>query len=338
MRPKTATLPPSSRLLIFPICLISLLLFFSSPVSSSGSSDLSPDFYVASCPNVELLVKNTVRTAVAFDATLPGKLLRLLFHDCMVEGCDASVLLQGSGTERSDPANKSLGGFEVVESAKRLLEILCPGAVSCADILVLAARDAVELTGGPSVRVPMGRRDGVVSSASHVRPNMVDTTFTLDEMLQLFSSKGLTLDDLVTLSGAHTIGSAHCSVFSERFRTGPNGSVTAVDASLDGSYAAELARQCSGGGGESTTVSNDPETSAAFDNQYYRNLLVGKGLFESDSALAGDRRTRGRVEALAGDQEGFFQGWADSFVRLAGVGVKTGGEGEIRRSCHETNR
>lgn len=55
------------------------------------------------------------------------------------------MLLQGNGTERTDPANQSLGAFYVVESAKRLLEVVCPGTVSCADILVLAARDAVEL-------------------------------------------------------------------------------------------------------------------------------------------------------------------------------------------------
>lgn len=61
-----------------------------------------------------------------------------------LQGCDASVLVEGNGTERSDPANKSLGGFEVIDSAKRTLEIFCPGTVSCADIVVLAARDAVE--------------------------------------------------------------------------------------------------------------------------------------------------------------------------------------------------
>lgn len=61
------------------------------------------------------------------------------------QGCDASVLLQGNGTERSDPANASLGGFEVIDSAKRVLEIFCPGTVSCADIIALAARDSVEI-------------------------------------------------------------------------------------------------------------------------------------------------------------------------------------------------
>lgn len=54
------------------------------------------------------------------------------------------MLIQGNGTESTDPANLSLAGFEVVESAKRLIEVMCPGTVSCADILVLAARDAVE--------------------------------------------------------------------------------------------------------------------------------------------------------------------------------------------------
>lgn len=152
------------------------------------------------------------------------------------------MLLQGNGTERSDPANQSLGGFSVIDSAKRLLEIFCPGTVSCADIVALAARDAVEIvrpptphylgvslnhfiiiflyrsfanlmlirmtgkqTGGPVVQIPTGRRDGKVSSASNVRLNIVDTSFTMDEMIKLFSSKGLSLDDLVTLSGKYIL-------------------------------------------------------------------------------------------------------------------------------------
>lgn len=62
-------------------------------------------------------------------------------------------------------------------------------------------------TGGPVVHIPTGRRDGKVSSASNVRPNIVDTSFTMTEMIKLFSSKGLSLEDLVTLSGRYILNS-----------------------------------------------------------------------------------------------------------------------------------
>lgn len=58
-----------------------VLFLFSTP----SASQLSSDFYSFSCPNVELLVRDTVSSASDFDATIPGKLLRLLFHDCFVE-------------------------------------------------------------------------------------------------------------------------------------------------------------------------------------------------------------------------------------------------------------
>ncbi|TXG62299.1 hypothetical protein EZV62_013662 [Acer yangbiense] len=325
--------------------------------------DLSFNFYAVSCPAAEFMVKNTVRSASSDDPTIPGKLLRLLFHDCFVEGCDASVMIQGNGTERSDPANASLGGFSVIDSAKRVLEVFCPGTVSCADILALAARDAVEIvrffalkftvfmflprfipltktwkqTGGPALQIPTGRRDGRVSESANVRPNVVDTSFTMKEMIKIFSSKGLSLEDLVTLSGAHTIGSAHCSAFSDRFQEDSKGKFTPVDTSLDTTYADELMKKCPADASPSVTVDNDPQTSFVFDNQYYRNLLAHKGLFQSDSVLLDDNRTRKPVEGFANDQVSFFRSWGQSFVKLTSIGVKTGEEGEIRQTCSVTN-
>ncbi|CAL9170981.1 unnamed protein product [Musa hybrid cultivar] len=317
---------------LIPFILIAVFL-----LSTPSASQLSSDFYLFSCPNVERLVRNTVESASALDSTIPGKLLRLLFHDCLIEGCDASVLIQGKGTERSDPANKSLGGFYVVDSAKELLEDLCPGTVSCADILVLAARDAVELTGGPWVEVPLGRRDGLVSSASNVRPNMVDTSFSVDELAQRFTSKGLSMDDLVVLSGAHTVGSSHCDAFSERFKQSSNGTMVPVDTSLEKGYAKQLAETCRAGASATTMVDNDPSTPALFDNQYYVNLLANRGLLHSDSVLVTDARTRSTVEAFSESQDAFFMSWAESFVKLSTIGVKTGDDGEIRFSCSSVN-
>ncbi|KAJ1430170.1 Secretory peroxidase [Sesbania bispinosa] len=309
------------------------IFFFAAPVSAS----LVFNFYETSCPTAELIVRNTVSSSSSSDPSIPGKLLRLVFHDCFVEGCDASLMLQGNNTEQSDPANRSVGGFSVIESAKRVLEMFCPGTVSCADIIALAARDAVAIAGGPMIPIPTGRRDGMVSVASNVRPNIIDTSFTMDDMINRFSTKGLSLRDLVILSGAHTIGTAHCSSFRDRFQADSKGKLMLIDKTLDRSYADELIQECPLSASPFVQVNNDPVTSMVFDNQYYQNLLTNKGLFQSDSVLLNDDRTRKLVENLANNQDLFFDNWGQSFMKLTSIGVKTGDEGEIRRSCAATN-
>lgn len=102
-------------------------------------------FYSRTCPRAESIVKSTVRDHLKSDPSLAAGLLRLHFHDCFVQGCDASVLIEGPQTERTALPNLSLKGFEVINDAKTQLEAVCPGVVSCADILALATRDSVDL-------------------------------------------------------------------------------------------------------------------------------------------------------------------------------------------------
>ncbi|XP_040870760.1 peroxidase 46 isoform X1 [Glycine max] len=155
---------------------VSSLFMFSFVALVKGS--LSFNFYAAACPSQESIIRNIVSSSSSTDTTIPGKVLRLVFHDCFVvvsvqlfQQMDVSLMLQGNNTEQSDPGNRSVGGFSVIDSAKRILEKFCPRTVSCADIIALAAGDAVEIAGEPRTMIPTGRRDGMVSVASNVRPN-----------------------------------------------------------------------------------------------------------------------------------------------------------------------
>lgn len=64
-----------------------------------------------------------------------------------LQGCDASVLLDDTSSftgEKTAGANvNSLRGFEVIDDIKTQVESACPGIVSCADIVAVAARDSV---------------------------------------------------------------------------------------------------------------------------------------------------------------------------------------------------
>lgn len=59
------------------------------------------------------------------------------------KGCDASILLDGPNTEKTSPPNLSVRGYDVIDAAKAAVENVCPGVVSCADIIVMATRDVV---------------------------------------------------------------------------------------------------------------------------------------------------------------------------------------------------
>jgi len=61
------------------------------------------------------------------------------------KGCDASILLDGKNTEKTAAPNRSVDGFDIIDDAKAAVEKKCPGVVSCADIIIIAARSAMFL-------------------------------------------------------------------------------------------------------------------------------------------------------------------------------------------------
>ncbi|CAN4079094.1 unnamed protein product [Withania somnifera] len=239
--------------------------------------------------------------------------------------------------EKDSSDNLSLAGdgFDTVVKAKEAVEAQCPGVVSCADILAIATRDVVVLAGGPSYNVELGRRDGLVSKASRVAGNLPEPDFNLIQLNAMFARHNLSQFDMIALSGAHTLGFSHCDRFAKRLYS--FNSSNPVDPSLDPEYAKELMQMCPQNVDPSIAINMDPVSPRAFDNEYYKNLVGGKGLFTSDQVLFTGKSSQGTVRDFANNAFDFNGAFVTAMRKLGRVGVKTGNQGEIRLDCTRFN-
>ncbi|KEH30935.1 putative peroxidase [Medicago truncatula] len=338
----------SSSLFVFTF---SLFVFFILNETSSCLAMLSSkttriprqlrvDYYAKSCPQVEQLVGSVTSQQFKQSPVSGPATIRLLFHDCFVEGCDASILIASKPgskelAEKDAEDNKDLRmeGFETIRKAKEVVEKKCPTVVSCADILAIAARDFVHLAGGPYYQVKKGRWDGKISMASRVGSNIPRANSTVDELIKIFNSKGLTIQDMVALSGAHTIGFAHCKNFLTRlYNYRGKGQ---PDPDMNPKLLKALRMYCPNFGGNTDIVAPfDATTPFIFDHAYYGNLQNKMGLLASDQALALDPRTKSLVQDFAKDKQKFFQAFASAMDKMSLVKVVRGKKhGERRRDC-----
>ncbi|CAA7388367.1 unnamed protein product [Spirodela intermedia] len=304
------------------------------PVMCSGDC-LKIGFYDKTCPSAEKLVRKAVASVFASNPGIAAGLIRMHFHDCFVRGCDASVLLNttpGNPSEKDALPNLSLRGFEVIDAAKAAIEAACPDVVSCADILTFAARDSAALAGNISYQVPAGRRDGVVSNISEV--NLPSPFANASDLIRRFAQKNLTPDELVTLSGAHSIGISHCGAFLNRiFRNGSS----QIDPTLSLSYAELLQAKCTPTPLANTTVRLDLITADVLDNKYYLGLENNLGLFTSDHALTTVAALKAAVEVNARNPAVWAEKFKRASVKMGRIEVLTGKEGEIRKQCSVIN-
>ncbi|PON66731.1 Peroxidase [Parasponia andersonii] len=318
--------------LVLSLCLSLSLL------SYPTSAQLSKNFYSKKCPNVETIVRNAVKKK--FDqtfVTVPAT-IRLFFHDCFVQGCDASVIVASSGrntAEKDHPDNLSLAGdgFDTVIKAKAAVDATpgCTNQVSCADILALATRDVINLSGGPKYDVELGRFDGLSSTAASVNGKLPKANFNLDQLNAIFTANGLDQTDMIALSAAHTVGFSHCNQFASRV-WGSN-----VDPTINSSYVPQLKAMCPKVVDSRIAINMDPNTPKVFDNVYYKNLVERKGLFTSDQVLFENAKSRPLVTAWANNKAQFEAAFVNAITKLGRVGVKNRSNGNIRRNCAAFN-
>ncbi|KAJ0040094.1 hypothetical protein Pint_27924 [Pistacia integerrima] len=309
---------------------------------STVSAELKRNYYADICPDVESIVRKTVEKKFKETFVTVPATLRLFFHDCFVEGCDASVIVQSTGSnkaEKDHPDNLSLAGdgFDTVIRAKQAIDEVssCKNKVSCADILAMATRDVVALSGGPSYAVELGRLDGLSSTESSVDGKLPQPTFNLRQLNSMFAANGLDQSDMIALSAAHTVGFAHCAKFSDRIynysRKNP------VDPTINNTYVPELKQLCPQDVDPRIAINMDPNTPNTFDNVYFKNLQQHKGLFTSDQVLYTDTRSRPTVNAWASDSDSFNKAFIAAMTKMGRVGVKSGNNGNIRHDCSVLN-
>ncbi|XP_031267606.1 peroxidase 70-like [Pistacia vera] len=300
--------------------------------TTAFSKALSPYYYEKVCPKALPTIKRIVEAAVSKERRMGASLLRLHNHDCFVQGCDASILLDATSTidsEKNAFSNiNSARGFEVIDKIKKKIDKICGRpVVSCADILAVAARDSVVALGGPTWKVPLGRRDSNTANRTLANSDIPSPFMDLPALIDNFKKHGLGERDLVALSGGHTLGFAHCRNVRERIYSGTN---------INSDFAKKRRKTCPRKGGDTKLAPIDP-TPARFDNSYFSNLLKEKGLFVSDQALFSNGSTDGLVKTYSYNPKAFSTDFVKSMIKMGNIKVLTGKRGQIRKNCRKVN-
>jgi len=140
--------------------------------------------------------------------------LRLAFHDAGTYdaatgtgGANGSVVLR---EELNRGGNSGWG-----HTCKELLAVAkeeFPTLVSWADLVALGGAAAIQKCSGPIIRIGLGRVDATEPAPTQRLPGGYEGAAMLK---RLFARMGMTVRDLVALSGAHTLGFTQRRAFTD---------------------------------------------------------------------------------------------------------------------------
>ncbi len=123
-------------------------------------------------------------------------------------------------------------------------------------------------------------------------------------MRDVFYRMGLTDQDIVVLSGAHTIGRCHVE------RSGFEGPWTADPLKFDNSYFVDMLNK------------KWEETKSSAGCPQFKDESGGQMMLISDLALTSDPKFRPYAEKYATDEEAFFNDFAIAYQKLTELGAK----------------
>ncbi|PHT36425.1 Peroxidase 21, partial [Capsicum baccatum] len=297
-------------------------------------SDLKLYYYSESCPRAEEIIKEQVTMLYHKHGNTAVSWIRNLFHDCMVKSCDASILLDTTKEQKSEKTsqrNFGMRNFKYIETIKQALENECPNTVSCADIVVLSARDGIVMLGGPHIEMKTGRMDSKDSYLAEVENFIPNHNDSMSLVLSRFNSVGVDTQGTVALLGAHTVGRVHCVNIVHRL-------YPTVDPTLDPKFANYLKTRCPSPQPDPKAIEYarfDHVTPMVWDNLYYKNIMSNKGLLIVDQQLVSHQSTYPFVEKFAANNSYFNDQFAKALIIVSENNPLTGDQGEIRKVCRD---
>ncbi|KAG6792334.1 hypothetical protein POTOM_001479 [Populus tomentosa] len=293
-------------------------------VSWHSNRSLEYDFYRDSCPQAERIIQRVVHELYEVNSSVASALLRLVFHDCFIEVDDF--------------------GFDIIDKIKSEIEMVCPGVVSCADIVALAARDGVVQASGPFYPLYTGWRDAIHSFRDVATSELPSPNADLSETLASFASRGFDERETVSLMAPSLScsGSPSSSSRAAEMRGSPS-SLSAPSPSLKGSISSPPSSSTpSSASFEDSLLSSLEEPGMNMANEgpgvdfgrlYHRSLLQGKGILYSDQQLMAGIDTGIWVRAYASDISLFPRGFALVMMKLSNLRVLSGSKGQVPLHC-----
>lgn len=235
--------------------------------------------------------------------------------------CPFTVRLawHASGTYSKDDSSPQAGGSngatmrfepEISDGANAGLDmmqkILQPVKVkyadlSYADLWTLGGVQAIKLMGGPDVPFKFGRTDEENGTTCPMNGRLPDAALGAEHLREVFYRMGFNDQDIVALSGAHTVGSCHES------RSGFDGPWTSCPTKFDNEYFVNLLeiewrkREWNG-------------------PMQYTDLTGKLMMLPTDMALVQDTEFLKYVKEFAKDEKKFFKQFAIAFGKLIALG------------------